>query len=361
MTTNMNYRTSRAFARRMLLFIFASVTGALPQNPPQHESALHAEFRLEGDRFHKSCVNFSIGNCLYLLFTDHPLHIAAGSIAPQNGFGAGPALILHHDAKRAFLKWDIDAIGSSNGSWRAGAYMKIIPTPQKKIIVVRGAGTEPHKSNLRIFSAPLFTAYAQGISLKKIDFFGLGPTTTTVGRSYFAMQETIVGAHAIVPMPWTGKLNLSIVGEANGRFVDISPSTGQPSPPTQALYNGVTAPGLFNQPGFAQFGEGLRLKPSLGDYLKLNYLATYQQFVAVGNSLFSFRRFTADLNHDIPFYRTVTVTAKDNNGPDECGTDTKNLDCPPLESRSRNLYGSLNLRFLLSESYTSDGSVVPFY
>jgi len=363
MTSNSTGSVAIGRASRILLCIFISVTAAISQNsPPADESALHAEFRLEGERFHKSCVTqFSIANCPYLLLTDHPLHIAVGSIAPQNGFGAGPALITHYDAKNWYYKGDFDAIASTNGSWRAGAYIKIIPVPKKKIIVVRGTGEQPRKSNLRIFDLPLFTAYAQGISLNKIDFFGLGPATTTAGRSYFGMQETIIGTHEIIPMPRTRRLNMAIIGEINGRFVNIRPSPGQPSPSIQALYNNATAPGLVNQPGFVQFGEGVRLEPSLGDYLKLNYLLSFQQFVAPSDSTFSFRRFTVDLGHEIPFYRTVVVTARDTNNPDECGTGTKDLACPPLKSSSRNHYGAINLRFLLTESYTSAGSVVPFY
>src|ERR1035438_8881934 len=63
------------------------------------ESRTHADFRGEGERFKQSCGEFSfkaVPDCAQVLFTDHPLHIAVGSIAPQNGFGAGAAYVGHY-------------------------------------------------------------------------------------------------------------------------------------------------------------------------------------------------------------------------------------------------------------------------
>ena len=352
-----------AFAFLTMGVALAQDQSQLPEQPtpqkPQHEGALAGEFRLEREGFRDSCTSFKApADCADLLFTDHPLHIAAGSIAPQNGFGAGLALVTHQDLRHYFLKSDFDAVGSTNGSWRVGGYMKIIPTKTKGIVVVHG----PAKGHGQIVARPLFTVYAQSISLNKLGFFGLGPTTSTAGRSFFGMRQTIAGTHAIVPFPISGKLNLSIVGEANGRFIDIRGAFNQASPSIEQLYTPITAPGLTSQPGFIQFGEGLRVNPSLGEHLKLNYLATLQQFIAPSDSTFSFRRFTVDLQHEIPLTAIRPTTAKDSNGPDECGTDETKLTCPKIKSSfSANRYGTLDFRFLLTESITSGSSVVPFY
>jgi hypothetical protein len=68
---------------------------------------------------------------------------------------------------------------------------------------------------------------------------------------------------------------LSLFGEANGRFVAIRAENSQSSPSIGQLYTDATAPGLSNQPGFAQFGEGIRLQPALaGGHVRLNYSAT---------------------------------------------------------------------------------------
>jgi hypothetical protein len=72
------------------------------------------------------------------------------------------------------------------------------------------------------------------------------------------MNERIFGTNVVWPV--FGKLNLSLYGEANGRFVEIRGNHGESSPSIEALYTETTAPGLTTQPGFAQFGEGIRLR-----------------------------------------------------------------------------------------------------
>jgi hypothetical protein len=85
-----------------------------------------------------------------LLFTDHPLHIAVGSIAPQNGFGAGGAYVGHYTPNELWrTSWDADAIATDNGSWRAGFYYKAIHTPIEKIKVITTTSGPAPKTNLR--------------------------------------------------------------------------------------------------------------------------------------------------------------------------------------------------------------------
>ncbi|HXR17270.1 MAG TPA: hypothetical protein VN777_13840 [Terriglobales bacterium] len=343
----------------LLLVLVAAVGSARAQN----ESKLGADFRGEGERFQKSCENFSMSSipgCAELLFTDHPLHIAVGSIAPEDGFGAGAAFVAHYTPNESWrLSWDTDAVGSINGSWRAGVYMKAIYTGSKQVSTGRGRPVHPESPNPANLKRPYFNLYAQAISLNKIDYFGLGPDTTRAGRSFFGMREIIPGVSAIVPVPQSKWLNLSLFGEANGRFVDIRGSHGQPSPSIEQLYTGVTAPGLTRQPAFIQFGEGIRFQPAYGDHVQLNYFVTLQEYVAPGDSQFSFRRFTADLSHEFPIYKTTrSPLPRDHNGPDDCSVSADDNTCPAV---SRNREGSIALRLLISESIAPVGHVVPFY
>src|SRR5271157_2711787 len=81
------------------------------------ESQLGADFRGEHERVAQACGNGFKGifGCAEELFTDHPLHIAVGSIAPENGFGAGGAFVAHYTPNENWrLSWDVDAIGSGN-------------------------------------------------------------------------------------------------------------------------------------------------------------------------------------------------------------------------------------------------------
>jgi hypothetical protein len=340
------------------VLLLACVT-AFPQ-----ESQLAADFRHEHQDLAGSCGKGLSGfmGCAQTLFTDHPLHIAVGSIAPQNGFGAGLAFVTHYTPNEKWrLSWDFDAIGSSNASWRAGGYMKIIHTPPRvitPIAVTTTPGSKPPKSNLAVRPYTVFNIYAQGIGLNKLFYFGEGPNTLPAGQSVFSEQQAIIGGNGIVPV--YQPLALSLFGEINGRFVTIGSPQNQGAPSIGTLYDNATAPGLATQPGFAQFGEGIRMNPNFfHDHLQLKYQFTFQQFVAPSNSTYSFRRWTGDFEHIFPLYGKTPPGPRAFNGPDQCSTDP-GKSCPPI-SYSINRQGAIGVRVLLTESIADAGSVVPFY
>lgn len=352
-------------ASKRLLFVCLALATSRAIAQSGNESRVHSDFRREGEAL-QACKKFSFGSiadCAETLVTGQPMHIAVGSLAPQNGTAAGLAFVEHKDlADEWRFTWDIDAVATGNGSWRAGAYMKAYRQPGGKIVVVfPGAGTPPPRPQAPLYrTAPLFNLYAEATSLNLLYYYGLGPHTVPAAQSAFGLTQTIVGANAIIPL--AGKAGLSIVAEANGRIPQLRGNNGQTAPSIQFLYNESTAPGLTQQPGFAQFGEGLRLRPSLfRDTLRLNYLAQFQQFVAPSSSHYTFRRWTTDLNHTIPLYRKVRLTQpNDENGPDNCSISSSDPKCPRV-SLTQNLEGSISVRLLMTGSIANATHVVPFY
>jgi len=345
---------------RKLIFIIAlalSTTASSAQ-----ESEIHADFRGEATRFKQSCDGFTLNKvpgCADLLFTDHPLHIAVGSIAPQNGFGAGGAYVGHYTPNELWrTSWDADAIASDIGSWRAGFYFKAIHTPIEKIKVITTTSGPPAHSNLAVHRYAVFNLYAQAILLNELFYYGLGPDSLQANSSVFGMTETIAGADAIVPV--IRRLNASLLGEINGRFVSLRGNHNESSPSIEQIFTEASAPGLATQPAFAQFGEGIRLEPALlNDHLQLDYLAQFRQFLAPSDSHYSFRRFTADLDHTIPLYRNSgSYGPRTFNGPDECAPSLGATKCSAIQ---RNREGSLEVRLLITESIATASSVVPFY
>ena len=324
------------------------------------ESQLGSDFRREGETLQKSCTGFSpksLAGCAYPVFTDHPLHITAGSIAPQNGFGFGPAFVAHWTPNESVrLSWNVDAVVSTNASWRAGAYMTAVWDRHRRVVVRPGGGRGT--PDLEVSEYPVFHLFSQTTSLNTLGYFGLGPATSDTARSYFGMRETIAGVNAAWPL--LRQWNVSVYGEANGRFVDIRPSSGRSSPSIEQLYSAADAPGLDRQPAYAQLGEGLRVRPKFaGGHLRLNYSVTLKQFIASGDSRFSFQRWTTDLSHQFPLYTQTRRAAANNfNGPDDCSASVSQHSCLPV---TRNLEGGIGLRFLMNQSITPAGHVVPFY
>jgi hypothetical protein len=345
---------------RKLTFILALTLSTAVAHT--QESRTHADFRGEATRFKQSCEGFTfkkISGCASLLFTDHPLHIAVGSIAPQNGFGAGGAYVGHYTPNELWrTSWDADAIASDNGSWRAGFYYKAIHTPIEKIKVITTTSGTPAHSNLSVHPYAVYNLTVQSISLNQLFFYGLGPNSLQTNASVFGMTETITGANAIVPV--LHGLNVSLLGEVNGRFIDLRGNHSESTPSIETIFTGATAPGLTSQPAFAQLGEGVRIEPTLfNDHLQIDYLAQFQQYVAPSNSHYSFRRYTFDLDHTIPLYHNAaSYGPKPTNGPDECAAALGATKCSAIQ---RNREGSLELRLFITESMANAGSVVPFY
>jgi len=350
---------------RSLAAVVLLASAGLSGTARAQESPIAADFRNEGNDIHKSCVeDKSIIGCGSTFFTDQPLHISIGTIAPQNGVGAGPALVWHWTPS-ANWRWtgSADAAWAGSGAWRAGAYATIIRTkvdvPQ---VVVGGGGAPPRR--IRIHPYPVIKLYTQSISLPTIFFFGIGPDSSLSNGSVFAETEHVTGASVIWPITPNNnfdRLVLSLFGEANGRWVSIRNGSSDDYPPIGQLYTNATAPGLTSQPGFVQFGEGVRISPSLaGGHVRLSYFAKYQQFQASSDSLSSFQRWTVDLNHEFPIYGSSIPGGKDTNTPNDCATSPTDRKCPPV-ALSRNRSGSFGFRALMSRSIVSDGAQVPFY
>jgi hypothetical protein len=349
--------------RRTLLVMILFTAGiARAQQPSPPSTPARIDSPSELDKLKESCFNLKgIPGCAEELFLGKPIHIAVGTIAPQNGVAAGLAYVGHKTTDNWRTSWNADAVGSINASWRAGFYVKFVHTPDNPIGV--GFGTPPPaKANLtEMPEHTVFGLYAQATSLNKLAYFGLGPSTTLAGRSFYGMTETIVGGNVI--KPFYARLNASLYGEVNGRFVSIRRSQGQASLSIEQLYTEATAPGLITQPGTLQLGEGLRIRPVLAaDVVRLNYSLAYEQFFTPGNSTFSFQRLTVDLGHQFALYGKTTrvLEPRPSNGPDDCALDpVTHPECP--KAYVRNFEGSIGLRFFSALSMTPRGNVVPFY
>ena len=331
------------------------------------ESQFASDVRREGDHLKESCGNFSpkgLGNCAYSLVTEYPFHLVLGNLAPQNGFALGLAFSERYTPNESWrLTWSADAVRSFSGSYRGGAYMKLVRTPDLGIVPTSaGSGANVYVGPREV---PAIDLVGQTSSLRTINYFGQGPATTQDGRALYGERQTLVGGSVVYPLPRVPGLDAlrpSLVGGINGRWVDIRPGYGTNAPSIEEVNDGASAPGLGRQDGFLELREGIWLKPSIANgHVRFNYLLSAQQFRTSRESQSSFNRWTVDLQHEIPLYRGVaSIGPGASNTPNECSQTTGSPKCPDV-LWSRNRQGSIHLRVLLNSSSTSGDNRVPFY
>lgn len=332
------------------------------------ESQVAADLRREREQVAESCSRFAakaIGGCAYTLITSSPFHVALGNLAPLNGFGFGLAFSERYTPNESWrMTWSADAVAAMSGAYRGGAYMKLVHTPDLGI-VVRPAGGSGAPRAVAPRDVAVLDVFAQTTSLETLNYFGPGQDSTQAGRSVFGEGQTLVGTSAIYPLTRlraTSALRLSLLGGITGRFVDIRSATSGDVPSIEDRYAAATVPGLARQSGFVEFREGLRITPSVANgRLRLNYLASAQQFRTSHASQSSFNRWTIDLQHEIPLYRVVSSTGpREFNGPNECARSAGATACPAVQW-SRNREGAIGLRLVAMTSSASGGNQVPFY
>ena len=289
--------------------------------------------------------------CAYTLTTDYPLHVALGNLAPQNGFAFGVAFSERYTPNEDWrLSWSGDAVAAPSGSWRAGAYMKIVRTRDLGVRVAT-PGSAGGSGPIEAWEHPVVDIYAQWISLGTINYFGPGQASAESGRSVYGERQTIVGGTGTFPLTRLKAirgLRPAIIAGVSGRFVTIRSGDAGEAPSIEQVYDEVAAPGLSEQSPFVEFHEGLRFRPSVANgWLRFNYLLAAQQFRTRGDTLSSFNRWTVDLRHEIPLYRGVSSAGpRAFNSPNECAQAVGSPACPPV-SWSRNRQGTIGIRLLV--------------
>lgn len=344
----------------LALAVCLSAVPAWAQLPDPEESTIGAELRLEAERLKHECGSVRrLMGCAMVVATGRPIHLSFGSIAPGNGLAFGASFGARHNPSESWrLTWSGDAVRTFGGSYRAGAYMRMIHTSSPEIVVT-GPTDDSSADDLAPRPRTVINLFAQSTSLQDVSLY---ERDDRASRASFGMRQHQVGAGILAPISSatvTRALNLSISGKIAARTFSIWNGTSGDAPGIYDVFNDASAPGLAEQPNYLEIGGGVRIKPSAGRYLRFNYFLGAQQFA--GGEGFSFQRWTVDLDHELAFYGTSRpVDERETNTPNECDTPAGDITCPPGPvSRARR--GTLNLRVLGITSSTGDGSRVPFY
>jgi hypothetical protein len=342
----------------MTRWIAALLLLALPlRASAQDEGRLHAALDREREQIAENCGSFSlskVGSCAYTLATGTPLHVTFGSIAPQNGFGVGPAFTWHHTPNENWrINWSADGVYAPGGAWRAGAYANFVHTTVKAPVVVFGdQPLRPAAPDVY----PVYAAYLQRISLPQLSYFGPPGDATDAGRSLWTMKQTMAGGSALVPVG-PGSFGLSLVGGVGMRAIDTGSRADGADPGVGERY-GPIATGIGDARTFLQLTAGIRMTPSAGAHVRPAYHVIVDRFLTGGDAHESFTRWSLDLLHELPIYRTTTGTGSGLNNPNSCGTSADDRSCP---APPRGRYGAVSLRLRAIGSRADEGDQVPFY
>jgi len=74
---------------------------------------------------------------------------------------------------------------------------------------------------------------------------------------------------------------------------------------------------------FIQLGVGTRLAPPLGVHVRPVYQVRFDRFFAEGGAHETFSRWTIDLTHEFPFYRTYRPSSRTTNTPNDCAQEAR--------------------------------------
>ena len=272
------------------------------------------ELKTHCGAFHSGPGFGSFTKCMSDFFTLQPVHPIAKSIVP--GGGTGPGLSFT----------EVKPLGTWNSLYTVNGAISL-----RKYWSAETMATFRHPKfgkPTRAGDAFASHVYIRARDLPQMAFYGLGPNTSQSNVVDFSERDVFVGADVTNPVSsW-----LRIGGTLEGIVPDVGGvhQTGVRS--IDQFYTEATAPGLAKQPKFIH--SEILANPHHADPLEFDYRIGYHFFTDTDTGHYSFRRFQADLKHNIFLERNC-------NGP----------------CRDR----VLTIRGMVSLSDKGSGNAIPFY
>jgi hypothetical protein len=336
---------------RILSLLVACTAAAFAQEiPTSSEGSLQSDLRREGEQFHDDCFSADkkFFSCLTDLVHSTPLHLTGGSFPPGNGFGAGPAFGWEHNLNESWRSaTNVEAMASSNQSWMVGVNFRAIEVSNKPLVPTFHRPVKGTAQKVELQHDPEVNLFAEAISLNKLSYYGIGPSTSRPSLALYGMRAIMIGGNVNYPL---GNSGVALFGELSARLFSLRGREGDASPSIEQLYSSVTAPGLAQGGGgFFQPSEGIRFDRDLSSYFILNYSATLQEFAGTASN--SFERLNLDFSHTIPLYKLQKSAQPSKPAGGKAA---------PAE-KTRNRDGSIDLEARLVESFVPSGNIIPFY
>lgn len=298
--------------------------------------------------------------CAVDFFTLDPAGPAIGSVTTGSEFGGGLHFIKQPNANNTFMAKGLFTL---NSSFIFGGQYQFNFRPPHAIVTGRrpdghGGQTDTTKGNLFV-TAVHFDLHAQ-------DFYGLGPDSALAGHAVYRQHETWFGIQGYSPLASAGNY-FGIIG-VSGQLKYLRPATGgvrgDSFPSVRALYGEVGALSSTGNADFIAAGVGFDVRtptsrPRIWEHHEAQL--TYAHYSELGSSQYSFSRLEAFTSLSFDLYKSLPKAPTGQsllNQPDRPWW----LNALCMENSRKGCdIGSITSTTLLTTSYTSADSFVPFY
>jgi hypothetical protein len=298
--------------------------------------------------------------CAVDFFTLDPIGPAIGSITTGSEFGAGFHLVKQPTANNTLT---VRGLYTFNSSFLFGGQYQFNFSPPHPIVT--GKRPDGHGGQTDVTKGNLFVT-ASHFDLHSQDFYGLGPNSTLAGHAVYRQHETWLGVQGYSPLASAGSY-LGIFGVA-GQLKYLQPATGSVNgdslPSVISLYGEAGAPSSTRNPDFiaADIGFDVRTptsRPRIWEHHEAQL--TYTHYSELGSKQFSFNRLEAFTSVSFDLSKSLPKPPPGQsllNQPDRPWW--RNAFCMENAHEGCDI-GSITSTNLLTTSYTSTGSSVPFY
>lgn len=298
--------------------------------------------------------------CAVDFFTLAPFGPAVGSVTTGSGVGGGMRYTYQPSANNTLV---VRGLYTYNSSFLFGGQYQLNFRPLHPIVTGKrqdghGGQTDTTKGNL-FFTGVHFDLHSQ-------DFYGLGPDSTLAGHAVYRQKETWVGVQGYSPLMSLGNY-FGILG-ATGQFKFLSPATGGVSesslPSVRTVYGEAGAPSSTQNPNFVVAGFGFDIRtptsrPRVWEHHEAQI--TYTHFSDLGSKQFSFQRLEGFASLSFDLSKPLPKPAPGRSLLDQSERSWwRNALCMENARKGCDI-GSITTSTLVTTSYTSSGSAVPFY
>jgi hypothetical protein len=319
---------------------------------------------LQRGNFHKGL--YWAAECVQEAFTAEQFHFTLTSVAPGAGFaalGTGSGRIMRVRGFEFMLAGSAAMVPIEGSS--VGQAQITFALPSRGLTFVNSTlNSRESKYGMRSMTRrpeddPVdakisFTLRFRRINPREQDFYGLGPGTLRSGLASYGLifNETYAG----VNNPLTSWSSLGF------DFSFLQPrvtSSINAAPQIRSAYMEATAPGLTFRNDFLRYEPYLFFRIPSHKSFFTRIRAGYAFYEAMGDSRFTFGRLSGNSQTSIPLWLPSHGTPFTRKWLGQSWLP--NTICPSLRSGARCSMGDLSLIAMVTASYTSAISSVPFY